>query len=299
MKSMWCIHDRIFLKKTREVFDVDIKAYKERVEKAVEYLKGQIDETPEIAIILGSGLSVIADEVEKEGTSKKIPYSEIPGFPISTAPGHKGELIFGKLFGKNVMLMNGRFHYYEGYSMKEVTFPIRVMQLLGVEILIVTNAAGGLNPDFEVGRPMIITDHINFMGDNPLIGPNVDEWGPRFPDMSEPYDKELIELAYNSARELGIPVYQGVYVAVTGPCFETPAELRMLRKFGADAVGMSTVPEVIVARHGQIRVLGISAITDRAVPEDLKPLTAEEVLEVAEKTGRKIAQIIFEVVRKL
>ncbi|ACB09434.1 MULTISPECIES: purine-nucleoside phosphorylase [Thermotoga] len=278
---------------------MDIKAYKERVEKAVEYLKGQIDETPEIAIILGSGLSVIADEVEKEGTSKKIPYSEIPGFPISTAPGHKGELIFGKLFGKNVMLMNGRFHYYEGYSMKEVTFPIRVMQLLGVEILIVTNAAGGLNPDFEVGRPMIITDHINFMGDNPLIGPNVDEWGPRFPDMSEPYDKELIELAYNSARELGIPVYQGVYVAVTGPCFETPAELRMLRKFGADAVGMSTVPEVIVARHGQIRVLGISAITDRAVPEDLKPLTAEEVLEVAEKTGRKIAQIIFEVVRKL
>ncbi|AIY86631.1 MULTISPECIES: purine-nucleoside phosphorylase [unclassified Thermotoga] len=278
---------------------MDIKAYKERVEKADEYLRGQIDETPEIAIILGSGLSVIADEVEKEGTSKKIPYSEIPGFPISTAPGHKGELIFGKLFGKNVMLMNGRFHYYEGYSMKEVTFPIRVMQLLGVEILIVTNAAGGLNPDFEVGRPMIITDHINFMGDNPLIGPNVDEWGPRFPDMSEPYDKELIELAYNSARELGIPVYQGVYVAVTGPCFETPAELRMLRKFGADAVGMSTVPEVIVARHGQIRVLGISAITDRAVPEDLKPLTAEEVLEVAEKTGRKIAQIIFEVVRKL
>jgi len=278
---------------------VDIKAYKERVEKAVEYLRGQIDESPEIAIILGSGLSVIADEVEKEGASKKIPYSEIPGFPISTAPGHKGELIFGKLSGKNVMLMNGRFHYYEGYSMKEVTFPIRVMQLLGVEILIVTNAAGGLNPDFEVGRPMIITDHINFMGDNPLIGPNVDEWGPRFPDMSEPYDKELINLAYSSAKELGIPVYQGVYVAVTGPCFETPAELRMLRRLGADAVGMSTVPEVIVARHGQIRVLGISAITDRAVPEDLKPLTAEEVLEVAEKTGRKIAQIIFEVVRKL
>ncbi|MCD6551505.1 purine-nucleoside phosphorylase [Thermotoga sp.] len=278
---------------------MDIKSYKERVEKAVRYLRGQVEESPEIAIILGSGLSTIADEVEKEGTSKKIPYSEIPGFPISTAPGHKGELIFGKLFGKNVMLMNGRFHYYEGYSMKDVTFPIRAMQLLGVEVLIVTNAAGGLNPDFEVGRPMIITDHINFMGDNPLIGPNVDEWGPRFPDMSEPYDKELINLAYNSAKELGIPVYQGVYVAVTGPCFETPAELRMLRRFGADAVGMSTVPEVIVARHGQIRVLGISAITDRAVPEDLKPLTAEEVLEVAEKTGKKIAQIIFEVVRKL
>jgi len=299
MKSMWCIHDRIFLKKTREVFDVDIKAYKERVEKAVEYLKGQIDETPEIAIILGSGLSVIADEVEKEGTSKKIPYSEIPGFPISTAPGHKGELIFGKLFGKNVMLMNGRFHYYEGYSMKEVTFPIRVMQLLGVEILIVTNAAGGLNPDFEVGRPMIITDHINFMWDNPLRGKNVDEWGPRFPDMSEPYDRKLISLAKEVAEEEKIEVYEGVYVAVAGPNFEAAAELRMFRNLGADAVGMSTVPEVIVARHAGIKVLGISAITDRAVPEDLKPLTAEEVLRIAEETGKKIARIILGVVRKL
>lgn len=278
---------------------MDVQTYKKRVERAVEYLKSKIQENPRIAIILGSGLSVIAEEVEKSGVAVKIPYSEIPEFPISTAPGHRGELIFGKLYGKNVMLMNGRFHYYEGYSMKEVTFPIRVMQLLGVEILVVTNAAGGLNPDFEVGRPMIITDHINLMGDNPLIGPNVDEWGPRFPDMSEPYDKKLIELAYNSAKELGIPVYQGVYVAVAGPNFETPAELRMLRRLGADAVGMSTVPEVIVARHAQMRVLGISAITDRAVPEDLKPLTAEEVLEVAEKTGRLIAQIIFEVVRKV
>lgn len=278
---------------------MDVQTYKKRVERAVEYLKSKIQENPRIAIILGSGLSVIAEEVEKSGVAVKIPYSEIPEFPISTAPGHKGELIFGKLYGKNVMLMNGRFHYYEGYSMKEVTFPIRVMQLLGVEILVVTNAAGGLNPDFEVGRPMIITDHINLMGDNPLIGPNVDEWGPRFPDMSEPYDKKLVELAYNSAKELGIPVYQGVYVAVAGPNFETPAELRMLRRLGADAVGMSTVPEVIVARHAQMRVLGISAITDRAVPEDLKPLTAEEVLEVAEKTGRLIAQIIFEVVRKV
>ncbi len=278
---------------------MDVQTYKKRVERAVEYLKSKIQENPRIAIILGSGLSVIAEEVEKSGVAVKIPYSEIPEFPISTAPGHRGELIFGKLYGKNVMLMNGRFHYYEGYSMKEVTFPIRVMQLLGVEILVVTNAAGGLNPDFEVGRPMIITDHINLMGDNPLIGPNVDEWGPRFPDMSEPYDKKLVELAYNSAKELGIPVYQGVYVAVAGPNFETPAELRMLRRLGADAVGMSTVPEVIVARHAQMRVLGISAITDRAVPEDLKPLTAEEVLEVAEKTGRLIAQIIFEVVRKV
>ena len=273
-----------------------IREYVKRVNEAVEYLKNKISETPKIAIVLGSGLHGIAEETEEAVT---IPYKDIPGFPVSTAPGHKGELIFGKFHGKNIMLMNGRFHYYEGYSMKDVTFPIRVMQLIGVEILIVTNAAGGLNPDFEVGRPMIITDHINFMGDNPLRGPNVDEWGPRFPDMSEAYDSELRQIAYNSAKELGISVYQGVYVAVAGPNFETPAELRMLRHFGADAVGMSTVPEVIVARHGGIKVLGISAITDRAVPEDLKPLTAEEVLEVAEKTGKLIAQIISEVIKKL
>jgi len=272
-----------------------IKEYVRRVNEAVDYLKDKVTESPKFAIVLGSGLHVIAEETENPTV---ISYKDIPGFPISTAPGHKGELIFGKLHGKSVMLMNGRFHYYEGYSMKDVTFPIRVMQLLGVEILIVTNAAGGLNPDFEVGRPMIITDHINFMGDNPLRGPNIDEWGPRFPDMSEAYDKDLRQMAYNSAKELGIPVYQGVYVAVAGPNFETPAELRMLRHFGADAVGMSTVPEVIVARHGGMRVLGISAITDRAVPEDLKPLTAEEVLEVAERTGKLIAQIISEVIKK-
>ncbi len=275
---------------------MEVKEYVKRVNDAVEYLKGKISESPRIAIILGSGLGGIAEAVEEPIS---IPYSEIPGFPVSTAPGHKGELVFGKLHGKSVVLMNGRFHYYEGYSMKEVTFPIRVFQLLGVEVLIVTNAAGGLNPDFQVGVPMIIVDHINLMGDNPLIGPNVDEWGPRFPDMSEAYDKDLVKLALEVAKELGIKVFQGVYVGLAGPNFETAAEYRMLRKLGADAVGMSTVPEVIVAKHGGLKVLGLSAITDKGDPDNLQPLTAEEVLENAERAGRAMAKIISEVVRRL
>ncbi len=275
---------------------MDIKEYVDRVNKAVDYIKSEISATPKIAIVLGSGLGGIAEAVEE---GKVIPYSEIPGFPVSTAPGHKGELIFGKFNGKDVVLMNGRFHYYEGYHMKEVTLPIRVFQLLGVEVLIVTNAAGGLNPDFEVGRPMIITDHINLMGDNPLIGPNVDEWGPRFPDMSEAYDKDLIEMASVVAKELGIKIYKGVYIGLTGPNFETAAEYRMLRWMGGDAVGMSTVPEVIVAKHGGMKVLGFSAITDMGDPDNLKPLTAEEVLENAERAGKDMAKIISEVVRRL
>ncbi|HOA17180.1 MAG TPA: purine-nucleoside phosphorylase [Fervidobacterium sp.] len=274
----------------------DIKRYVERVNEATAYLKGMIERTPEFCIVLGSGLQVIADSVENQ---KRISYKDIPEFPISTAPGHKGELIFGTLNGKEVVLMNGRFHYYEGYHMRDVTFGIRVMQQLGTRYIFLTNAAGGLNPDFEVGRPMVISDHINMMGDNPLIGPNVDDWGPRFPDMSNAYDKSLRELAKQVSRELNIPVYEGVYVAVAGPNFETPAELRMFRALGADAVGMSTVPEVIAAAHGGMKLLAISAITDRAVPDDLKPLTAEEVLEVATKTGKMIAKILAEMVKRL
>lgn len=274
----------------------DIKKYVERVKRATEYLKNKIKEIPEICIVLGSGLQVIADSAENV---QKISYKDIPEFPISTAPGHKGELIFGKLNGKNVALMNGRFHYYEGYHMRDVTFGIRVMQELGVKYIFLTNAAGGLNPDYEVGRPMIIKDHINMMGDNPLIGPNIDEWGPRFPDMSNAYDKDLRELAKNVAVELGIPVYEGVYIAVAGPNFETPSELRMLRWMGADAVGMSTVPEVIAAAHHGTKVLAISAITDRAVPDDLQPLTGEEVLEVANRTGQLISKILSEIVKRL
>ncbi len=274
----------------------DIRSYVEKVNKAVEFLKDKIAEIPEICIVLGSGLHAIADSVEEP---VKISYQDIPGFPVSTAPGHKGELIFGKLNGKNVVLMNGRFHYYEGYHMRDVTFGVRTLINLGIKYLFVTNAAGGLNPDYEVGTPMIIKDHINMMGDNPLIGPNVEEWGPRFPDMSNAYDKDLRELAKNVANELGITVYEGVYVAVSGPNFETPAELRMLRWMGADAVGMSTVPEIIVAAHQKVMVLAMSAITDRAVPDDLKPLTAEEVLEVAHKTGQKIVKLFSEIVKRL
>ncbi|MGC8820869.1 MAG: purine-nucleoside phosphorylase [Fervidobacterium sp.] len=274
----------------------DIENYVERVRKASDFIKGKISDLPEVCIVLGSGLHGIADSVEQP---IRIAYKDIPEFPVSTAPGHKGELIFGKLNSKNVVLMNGRFHYYEGYHMRDVTFGVRVMQQLGVKYLFLTNAAGGLNPDFEVGRPMIISDHINMMGDNPLIGPNVDKWGPRFPDMSNAYDKSLRELAKQVAAQLNIHMYEGVYVAVAGPNFETPAELRMLRWMGADAVGMSTVPEVIAAVHGGTKVLAISAITDRAVPDDLKPLTAEEVLEVAHKTGQMIAKVLAEVVKRL
>jgi purine-nucleoside phosphorylase len=274
----------------------DIKIYVERVKKAADFIKSKITETPEVCIVLGSGLHGIAEIVENP---IRIPYKEIPEFPVSTAPGHKGELIFGKISGKYVALMNGRFHYYEGYHMRDVTFGVRVMQELGVKYLFLTNAAGGLNPDFEVGRPMIISDHINMMGDNPLIGPNVEEWGPRFPDMSNAYDKELRAIAKKVAEELNIPVYEGVYVAVAGPNFETPAELRMLRWMGADAVGMSTVPEVIAAAHRGTKVLAISAITDRAVPDDLKPLTAEEVLEVAHRTGQLIAKIMIKVLERI
>ncbi|HCZ06819.1 MAG: purine-nucleoside phosphorylase [Thermotogota bacterium] len=274
-----------------------IEEYVKRVENASDFLKDKIAKKPEIAIVLGSGLGGLAEILED---SQSIPYPEIPGFPVSTAPGHKGELVFGRLNGKEVVLMNGRFHYYEGYSMKDVVFPIRVFQLIGVETLVVTNAAGGLNPDFEIGKPMVITDHINFMGDNPLIGPNVDAWGPRFPDMSEPYDVALYELALEVAHDLGLPLYKGVYVAVSGPNFETAAEYRMFRLLGADAIGMSTVPEVIAAKHGGMKVLGFSVITDRCVPEEgLKPLTAEEVLEAAERGGRTLSEIIAEVVRRL
>lgn len=276
--------------------NTDIIAYTERVKSSAEYIKNKINFVPEIAIVLGTGLEEIAETIEE---SIKINYSDIPDFPVSTAPGHKGELILGKLSGKNVVLMNGRFHYYEGYTMKEVTFPVRVFQELGVTSLIVTNAAGGMNPNFDIGNPCIITDHINFMGDNPLLGQNNDEWGVRFPDMSEVYSKDYVNLAIKVSKKLNIPVYTGVYLGITGPTFETPSELKMMRNFGADLVGMSTVPEVIAARHAGMKVLGISAVTDKAVPDELKTVTADEVIEIANKTGQKMGNIIIEFVKEL
>jgi len=276
--------------------NTDIITYTERVKSSAEYIKNKINFVPEIAIVLGTGLEEIAETIEE---SIKINYSDIPDFPVSTAPGHKGELILGKLSGKNVVLMNGRFHYYEGYTMKEVTFPVRVFQELGVTSLIVTNAAGGMNPNFDIGNPCIITDHINFMGDNPLLGQNNDEWGVRFPDMSEVYSKDYVNLAIKVSKKLNIPVYTGVYLGITGPTFETPSELKMMRNFGADLVGMSTVPEVIAARHAGMKVLGISAVTDKAVPDELKTVTADEVIEIANKTGQKMGNIIIEFVKEL
>jgi purine-nucleoside phosphorylase len=270
--------------------------YKKRVEDVASYLADKLHQPPRIGIILGSGLSGIAEELQNR---KVFHYSKIPEFPISTAPGHKGELIFGKLGKNEVVLMNGRFHYYEGYDMKTVTFPIRVMQLMGVEYLFITNAAGGLNPDFEIGVPMLIKDHINMIGDNPLIGENIDEWGPRFPDMSDAYPLDLRKMVLDTAREIGEPLYEGIYVSVSGPNFETPAELKMFRHLGGDAIGMSSVPEALCAAHGGIKIVGLSAITDKAVGEELQPLTAEEVLEVAQKTGKKMSALIRAVCDKL
>jgi purine-nucleoside phosphorylase len=275
---------------------INYDQYQKQVKEAAEYIKRFVKERPKLGIVLGSGLGSVAAALTDPFT---LPYKEIPHFPVSTAPGHKGELVFGRIGALQTLLMSGRLHAYEGFSMREIVFPIRVMQLLGTEMLFVTNASGGLNPDFELGVPMLITDHINFMGNNPLVGQNYDTWGPRFPDMSEVYDLELRKKAVEAARELGIKLQEGVYVAVTGPNFETPAELRMLRRLGADAVGMSTVPEVICAVHAGIRVLGVSAITDRAVAEDLEPLTAEQVLEIAEKTGHKIASIFLKITERL
>ncbi|MFD6430710.1 purine nucleoside phosphorylase I, inosine and guanosine-specific, partial [Bacillus velezensis] len=225
-------------------------------------------------------------------------YETIPDFPVSTVEGHAGQLVMGTLEGVQVIAMQGRFHYYEGYSMDQVTFPVRVMKALGVESLVVTNAAGGINTEFRAGDLMIITDHINFTGTNPLIGPNEAEFGPRFPDMSEAYDKELSSLAEKTADELGIPVQKGVYTAVTGPSYETPAEVRFLRTMGSDAVGMSTVPEVIVANHAGMRVLGISCISNAAAGILDQPLSHEEVMEMTEKVKGGFLKLVKAVVAR-
>jgi purine-nucleoside phosphorylase len=249
---------------------------------------------PETAIILGTGLGHLAERIEPEET---IPYSTIPNVPVSTVEGHSGQLIFGKLGGKDIMAMQGRFHYYEGYSMKEVTFPIRVMYELGIKTLFVSNAAGGTNPSFRIGDIMIITDHINYMPENPLHGPNVPP-GPRFPDMSEAYDPELIQLAKTIAAEMDIKVKRGVYLATQGPTFETPSEYRMFAHWGADAVGMSTVPEVIVARHCGIRCFGVSIITDLGVNGKIVKVTHEDVQKAANEAQPRMASIMEEMIKR-
>ncbi|GBF11555.1 MAG: purine-nucleoside phosphorylase [Tepidibacillus sp.] len=260
-----------------------------KINEAKDYIFSKLKEAPEIGLILGSGLGELADKIENE---VKIPYHEIPHFPVSTVEGHKGQLVIGTLEGKRVVAMQGRFHYYEGYTMSEVTFPVYVMKALGVKMLFVTNACGGMNRAFAPGDLMIINDHINFTGANPLIGPNMNEFGPRFPDMSRAYDHELIQLAQKVALDKGIKIQNGVYVAISGPNYMTPAELKMLARLGADTVGMSTVPEVIVANHAKMRVLGISLITDMAIGEELEPLTHEQVMAVAEKSKTKFIELV-------
>jgi len=266
------------------------------IEDAVSFLRSRTAMQPSIGIILGTGLGGLAREIKAEVV---IDYGDIPHFPVSTVESHHGKLIFGTLAGNQVVAMQGRFHFYEGYSMQQVTFPVRVMKFLGVRTLLISNAAGGMNPQFSRGSIMIITDHINLQGDNPLIGPNDDALGPRFPDMSEPYSRELIALAERTALDLKIRVERGVFVAVPGPNLETRAEYRFLRFIGADAVGMSTVPENIVANHMGIRVLGFSIITDECFPDALQPANVEEIIAVAGKTEPHLTAIMKGVVERL
>ncbi|WP_332633883.1 purine-nucleoside phosphorylase [Halalkalibacter flavus] len=266
------------------------------ITETASYLRGKMIETPSIGLILGSGLGVLADEIQNP---VKVPYSEIPNFPVSTVAGHAGQLVFGMLEGKQVVAMQGRFHFYEGYSMSVVTFPVRVMKALGVEQIIVTNAAGGVNESYEPGNLMIIKDQINNMGQNPLIGPNDEAFGVRFPDMSSAYSERLRELARDQAEKLTINVQEGVYVGNTGPSYETPAEIRMLRTLGADAVGMSTVPEVIVARHAGLEVLGISCISNMAAGILPQPLTHDEVIETTEKVKSDFLALVKSIVKEM
>lgn len=252
--------------------------------------------SPLIGLILGSGLGDLADQIE---SAVRIPYGEIPHFPVSTVEGHAGELVVGTLMGQTVVAMKGRVHYYEGYTMQQVTFPVRVMKALGVQTVIVTCAAGGLNPNFQAGDLMLITDHINLMGEDPLRGPNHGALGPRFPAMVDAYTPELRQMALAVAEELGFTLRQGVYSPISGPCYNTSAELRMLQRLGSDAVGMSTVPEVIVARHMGLRVLGIACITDMALPDSPVHLTHEQVMEVANRTKPRFQNLIKGVLRRL
>lgn len=265
-----------------------------KIQETANWLKSRISTRPQTAIVLGTGLGRLADEID---IKERIPYSEIPNMPVSTVEGHSGCLLVGQLGGKDILAMQGRFHFYEGYNMKEVTFPIRVMHELGIKSLFVSNAAGGTNPSFKIGDLMVITDHINFFPEHPLHGPNFPT-GPRFPDMSEAYDRQFIALADEIAKQKGITLQHGVYVGTQGPTFETPAEYKMFRILGADSVGMSTVPEVIVAHHCGIRVFGMSIITDIGVEGQIVKVSHEEVQEAANAVQPIMADIMREMIKR-
>lgn len=267
----------------------------DKIRETAQWIQSHTRLKPQTAVVLGTGLGRLAAEID---VTDAFPYAEIPNFPVSTVEGHSGRLLFGRLGGKEVMALEGRFHYYEGYSMKEVTFPVRVMFELGIKNLFVSNAAGGMNPAFEIGDLMLITDHINFMPEHPLHGKNFPT-GPRFPDMHEAYDRSLLDMARGIAAEKGIRTVEGVYVATQGPTYETPAEYRMYRILGGDAVGMSTVPEVIVARHCGIRVFGISIITDLGVEGKIVEVSHEEVQRAANAVQPLMAEIFREMIRRI
>lgn len=267
-----------------------------KINETLEIIREQTDKDFSVGIILGTGLGGLVKEIDVE---HEIEYGKLPHFPLSTVESHHGKLIFGTLAGKNVVAMQGRFHYYEGYSMKQITYPVRVMKFLGVKTLLVSNACGGMNPQYSRGDLMLMEDHINLLGDNPLIGKNEDELGPRFPDMSEPYDKELLSLAKEIAMENKIKVHKGVYVAVPGPNLETKAEYRFLRQTGADVVGMSTIPENIVANHMGMKVFGMSIITDECFPDNLKPVNVEEIIAAAMEAEPKMTLIMKKVIERI
>lgn len=266
------------------------------INETLEVIRKHTPEKYPVGIILGTGLGGLVKDIN---ITHQIDYENLPHFPISTVESHRGKLIFGTINGKNVVAMQGRFHFYEGYSMQQITYPVRVMKFLGVETLLVSNACGGMNPQYRKGDVMIMVDHINMLGDNPLIGKNEDEFGPRFPDMSEPYSFELIELAEKIALENQLKIQKGVYVAVPGPNLETKAEYRFLRATGADVVGMSTIPENIVANHMGMKVLGISIITDECFPDSLKPVNVEEIIVAAMKAEPKMTLIMKELIKRL
>jgi len=275
---------------------MNIEEFRAKIEETKNFIKSKTDLVPEIGIILGTGLGGLVAEID---IATELSYRDIPNFPVSTVESHAGKLIFGKIAGKKAIIMQGRFHYYEGYSMQEITFPIRIMKDLGVNILLISNAGGGMNPQFSKGDLMILDDHINLLGSNPLIGANLDEYGPRFPDMSEPYSKRLIAIAEKLALENKLKVQKGTFVAVPGPNLETKAEYRFLRLCGADCVGMSTVPEDIVAAHCGMEVLGISVITDECFPDALKPTNVDEIIEVANKAEPKLTLLMKNIIAEL
>ncbi len=273
-----------------------VEQFRMKRNEALEYIKSSTDFLPEYMIILGTGLGQLAEEMD---VVHSIPYNKIPHFPVSTVESHAGRLLFGELGGKRVVAMHGRFHYYEGYTMQQIAFPVRVLKALGATTLFVSNAAGGMNPHFAKGDIMLITDHINMLGDNPLIGPNDNELGVRFPDMSEPYSVRLRDIAKTVAMDHQIEMHQGVYIALSGPALETKAEYRYLRMLGGDVIGMSTIPEVIAAVHMGMEVLGVSAITDECFPDALEPVDIQQILEAAAIAEPKLSRVIAGTLERL